>query len=239
MLFNKILTNFITFQIQKQSPIGVPQNLRSGNIQQIYRRTCRSVILVKLQTNFIEITLPHGYPPVNVLHICKTVALANTYGELLLKMFIQHTCHIFQYQFASKLGYFLIYIWIVQCSDVQCWDIQVFYSISFVFQNSLFTFSDSFHVNCILSSFIYLSFFTRWCLTKLLSKCYLTCYVAFSFEKLFYKKNSFFYWYFRPCNIESLPEKIFLNTFINILSLSYLVMTLKLIFRLSIPELPH
>ena len=145
----------------------------------------------------------------------------------------------FQYQFVSNLGYFLIYIWIVQCSDVQCWDIQVFYSISFVFQNSLFTFSDSFHVNCILSSFIYLSFFTRWCLIKLLSKCYLTCYVAFSFEKLFYKKNSFFYWYFRPCNIESLPEKIFLNTFINILSLSYLVMTLKLIFRLSIPELPH
>ena len=41
---------------------------------------------------------------------------------------------------------------------------------------------------------------------------------SFSFEKLFYNKNWFIFWYLRHCNIESLPEKIFSNIFINILS---------------------
>ena len=30
---------------------------------------CRSVISIKLQSNFIEIALQHGYSPVNLLHI--------------------------------------------------------------------------------------------------------------------------------------------------------------------------
>ena len=38
-LLNIILTNFITLQIQKQSPIGVLQKMCSANMQQIYRRT--------------------------------------------------------------------------------------------------------------------------------------------------------------------------------------------------------
>ena len=33
---------------------------------------CRSVISIKLQSNFIEITLRHGYSPVNFLNIFKT-----------------------------------------------------------------------------------------------------------------------------------------------------------------------
>ena len=41
---------------------------------------------------------------------------------------------------------------------------------------------------------------------------------SFSFEKLFYSKNSFIFWYLRHCNIESLPEKIFSNIFRSILS---------------------
>ena len=38
-------------------------------------RQCRSVILIKLQSNFIEITLQHGCSPVNLLHIFITPVL--------------------------------------------------------------------------------------------------------------------------------------------------------------------
>ena len=60
--------------------------------------------------------------------------------------------------------------------------------------------------------------FARWCLIKSLSESCLNCYVVFSFEKLFYNKNSFFFWYLRHRNIDSLPEKIFSNIFMSILS---------------------
>ena len=36
---------------------------------------CRSVILIKLQSNFIEITFRHGCSPVNLLHIFRTLLL--------------------------------------------------------------------------------------------------------------------------------------------------------------------
>ena len=48
-------------------------------------RSCRSAISIKLQTNFIEITLRHGCFPVNLLHIFTTPFPKNTYGWLLLK----------------------------------------------------------------------------------------------------------------------------------------------------------
>ena len=44
---------------------------------------CRSAISIKLQSNFIEITLRHGYSPVNLLHILKTPFPRNTCGWLL------------------------------------------------------------------------------------------------------------------------------------------------------------
>ena len=47
---------------------------------------CRSAISIKLQSNFIEITLWHGYSPVNSLHIFRTPFLKNTSGRLLLKI---------------------------------------------------------------------------------------------------------------------------------------------------------
>ena len=53
---------------------------------QIYRRhPCRSVISIKLQNNFIEISLQHGCFPVNLLHIFRTPFYKNTYGRLLLQ----------------------------------------------------------------------------------------------------------------------------------------------------------
>ena len=45
---------------------------------------CRSVISIKSQSNFIEITFWHGYPPVNLQHIFRTPFLKNYLGGLLL-----------------------------------------------------------------------------------------------------------------------------------------------------------
>ena len=44
---------------------------------------CRSVILIKLLCNFIEITLRHGCSPVNLLDIFRTSSSKNTSGRLL------------------------------------------------------------------------------------------------------------------------------------------------------------
>ena len=44
----------------------------------------RSAISIKLQSNFIEIALRHGYSPVNLLHIFRTLFPGNTSGWLLL-----------------------------------------------------------------------------------------------------------------------------------------------------------
>ena len=43
---------------------------------------CRSTISIKLQRNIIEITLPHGCFPVNLMHIFRTPFLKNTLGWL-------------------------------------------------------------------------------------------------------------------------------------------------------------
>ena len=46
-------------------------------------RPCRSVISIKLQSNFIEITLRHKFSPVTLLHIFRTPFIKNTSGWLL------------------------------------------------------------------------------------------------------------------------------------------------------------
>ena len=50
---------------------------------------CRSAISIKLQNRFIEITLWHGWSPVNLWHIFKTPFPKNTSGWLLLEILIQ------------------------------------------------------------------------------------------------------------------------------------------------------
>ena len=47
---------------------------------------CRSVISIKLESNFVEITLRHGCSPVNLLHSFRTPFLKNTSGRLLLDL---------------------------------------------------------------------------------------------------------------------------------------------------------
>ena len=54
---------------------------------------CRSVISIKLQSNFIEITLRHGYSPVNSLHIFRLPFCRNTSGWLLMRLIsLRHFC---------------------------------------------------------------------------------------------------------------------------------------------------
>ena len=48
----------------------------------------RSVISIKLQSNFIEIALRHGCFPVNLLHIFRTTFLKNTSGGLPLNVLV-------------------------------------------------------------------------------------------------------------------------------------------------------
>ena len=50
---------------------------------------CQSVISIKLQRIFIEITLRHGCSPVNLLHVFRTPFPRNTSGWLLLHIPIQ------------------------------------------------------------------------------------------------------------------------------------------------------
>ena len=47
---------------------------------------CRSVILIKLQSNFIEITLRHGYSSVKLLHVSRTPFPRNASGWLFLSL---------------------------------------------------------------------------------------------------------------------------------------------------------
>ena len=49
---------------------------------------CLSVILIKFQSNFFEITLRHGCSPANLLYIFRTPSPKNTSGRL-LKIFRQ------------------------------------------------------------------------------------------------------------------------------------------------------
>ena len=49
---------------------------------------CRSVIWIKLQSNFIEIAIRRGCFPVNLLHIFRTPFPRNTSGWLLLGVYI-------------------------------------------------------------------------------------------------------------------------------------------------------
>ena len=48
---------------------------------------CRSVISIKMQSNFIEITLRHRCYPVNLLHIFRACFPEYTSGRLLLKLY--------------------------------------------------------------------------------------------------------------------------------------------------------
>ena len=76
-------------KVQKQPPRGVPRKRCSENM---------------LQSNFIDIALRHGCPPVNLLHISIIYFLKNTSGWLLLKVrkkSIQHLLSFLTFKFPT------------------------------------------------------------------------------------------------------------------------------------------
>ena len=57
---------------------------------------CRSVISIKLQSKFIEITIRHGCSPVNLLHIFRAAFPKNTSGWLLLNEYQTRVSGVFR-----------------------------------------------------------------------------------------------------------------------------------------------
>ena len=75
-------------EVQKQPSRGViSKNKCSVNMQQTYRRTPipKCVISIKLQSNYIEITLRYRCFPVNLLYIFRTPFIKSICGRLLLE----------------------------------------------------------------------------------------------------------------------------------------------------------
>ena len=77
----------VALEISEAATRGVLRKMCSENMQQIYRRIAmRSVILMKLLCNFIEITLRHGCSPVYLLLIFRTPYTKKASGRLLLEI---------------------------------------------------------------------------------------------------------------------------------------------------------
>ena len=92
--FNQYIVQFVQTRRQvdfsEAAPRGVPRNRWSENMQHFYRRTPMSKCDFnnKLQSNFIEITLPCGCSPVNLLHIFRAPFRKNSSVCLLLTFYI-------------------------------------------------------------------------------------------------------------------------------------------------------
>ena len=76
---------YLSFSTQKQPCRGALRERCSKNIQQIYRTTpiLNCMISIKLQSNFLEITLRHRYSLVNLLHSFGAPFPKNTSRRLL------------------------------------------------------------------------------------------------------------------------------------------------------------
>ena len=72
----------------KKQPYGGVLRKRCSEICSKFtgEHPCQSVVSVKLQSNFIEMSLWHGYSPVIWLHIFRTPFAKNTSGRLLLEI---------------------------------------------------------------------------------------------------------------------------------------------------------
>ena len=95
----------ILYEFEKQPSRGV---LRKRSLKICSKFTeeqpCRSVISIKLQSNFIEITLRHRCSPVNLLHTFRTPFPKNSSGRLLLEFALQRS----YFNFFSKILHFQV-----------------------------------------------------------------------------------------------------------------------------------
>ena len=55
-------------------------------------QTCQNVISIRFQSNFIQITLRHGFYPVYLLHVFRTSFPKNISGGLLLNEGLSYFC---------------------------------------------------------------------------------------------------------------------------------------------------
>ena len=79
------------------------------------QHSCWSVISIKLQSSFIEITLCHGCSPVNLRHIFRTPFPKNTSGWLLLNLICYMRCfskiqHLSVTKKKTKYNYKFVFI---------------------------------------------------------------------------------------------------------------------------------
>ena len=79
---------------------------------------CRSVISIKLQSNFIEITLRHGCSPVNLLHIFRTSFAKNTSGRQLLISYLLKMILLRQYRTLHLENREIIFVSLSKCSSI-------------------------------------------------------------------------------------------------------------------------
>ena len=81
---NKTKNSYLRSWAQKQLFSGVLKKRRSERCSRLTgEHPYRTAISIKLQSNFIEITLQNGCSPVNLLHIFRRSFPKNTSGRLL------------------------------------------------------------------------------------------------------------------------------------------------------------
>ena len=89
MPFLCVKTSFRSSRQEVFLPKGVPKICSKFIGEHPYR----NAISIKLQSNFIEIALRHGYSPLNLLHIFRTPFSKNTSGLLLLFLTVHFVLH--------------------------------------------------------------------------------------------------------------------------------------------------
>ena len=119
--------------------------LKSKNMQQIYSKfteesLCQSVISIKLQSNFIEIILHHGYSSVNLQHVFIIPFPKNTSGRLLIILFFWQ---VYENSFHSKFSQASILFSV----SVYFPCFSVFYNKTFSFEKDLLQFSEGIATN--------------------------------------------------------------------------------------------
>ena len=79
---------------------------------------CRSVVSIKLQSNFIEITLRHGCSPVNLLHIFRTPFAKNTSGRQLLISYLLKMILLRRHRTLDLEKREIIFVSLSKCSSI-------------------------------------------------------------------------------------------------------------------------
>ena len=105
-MFLTLLLNHFSISTKISSPKQPSRGFLKKAVIKIFRKftgehPCRSVISIKLLSNFFEIALRHWCFPVNLLHIFRTPFYKNTYGGMLLMI----TFFLTTVSYIEVLGY--------------------------------------------------------------------------------------------------------------------------------------